>query len=462
MPSLKQSINFSESPESSKNIKRLKSINWTPRKLNIISTPKSIDIDKRKFSRKRTIPIGTLTEILNLSINDLNHYSTSNDLNVNATSLKAFWSIKYTSGDKPNSCEYSQLLLANHQLYLCEGHNNKDFSDVKSLDLITWKWNSINTSKYIKGIIGQTVLPYKNKLFLYGGYSVNTSSEREYITKVHCYSIKRKKWYKLKSLGIAPFTRRYHSACKIEKFMIIYGGILSNSKVSSDLLCFNMKNKYWEKIDSQNTPGPRSYSSLTAIFLNPKVNLNNCGSISEMIKYSILKNSGFYLYGGKDQVGKCSSDIFYLSINNDIFMWTKIDAKGRTPPSRYSHAAININQRIFIFGGRSNNGGLNIGDYALGDLCVFNVINSTWESFDIKGNIPESRWGHSMSAYGTKIYLFGGITHKKFMDNSLYCLETDEETIMSFENEDQLEENDKGEEGYFKRSESIVKKSRLM
>mmetsp|Transcript_14730 Transcript_14730/g.14808 ORF Transcript_14730/g.14808 Transcript_14730/m.14808 type:complete len:112 (+) Transcript_14730:390-725(+) len=64
------------------------------------------------------------------------------------------------------------------------------------------------------------------------------------------------------------------------------------------------------------------------------------------------------------------------------------------------------------------------GDSCLNDLNVFNVETLTWEIIEIHGASPEGRWGHTMAGYGTRILLFGGMCHKKYMTSDLYCLET--------------------------------------
>lgn len=58
------------------------------------------------------------------------------------------------------------------------------------------------------------------------------------------------------------------------------------------------------------------------------------------------------------------------------------------------------------------------------DLWVFDLVQHSWSKIDTKGYMPEERNGHSLTNYGDKLVLFGGIhdiTHEK---NDLVVFDT--------------------------------------
>lgn len=83
---------------------------------------------------------------------------------------------------------------------------------------------------------------------------------------------------------------------------------------------------------------------------------------------------------------------------------------------------IEVDDCIIMFGGANRQ------QENFNDLIIYrrNDVNSTWKSVDCHGDIPASRSGHAVAAYGRFMLLFGGIdfTEEKCY-NDLYCLNID-------------------------------------
>ena len=90
-----------------------------------------------------------------------------------------------------------------------------------------------------------------------------------------------------------------------------------------------------------------------------------------------------------------------------------------------------------MFGGRGCSLDSTSIDVALGDLHVFNVFTLMWQEFEVKGISPCPRWGHSVAAVGSKIMVFGGLTHRQVMSAEIYCLETDTDVVSKLYPEDE-------------------------
>lgn len=82
--------------------------------------------------------------------------------------------------------------------------------------------------------------------------------------------------------------------------------------------------------------------------------------------------------------------------------WTQIDCVGFIPTPREGHAAALVNDVMYIFGGRTDEG------VDLGDLAAFRISTRRWYSFQNMGPAPSPRSGHSMTAFGKQIIVMAG------------------------------------------------------
>lgn len=95
--------------------------------------------------------------------------------------------------------------------------------------------------------------------------------------------------------------------------------------------------------------------------------------------------------------------------------WVKKTINGPVPAPRQGHAAAVVDKKAYIFGGSSGSwfGGEHSESTSdpvyLNDLFVLKIgIQVTWERLQQLGDIPCVRDGHTLSAVGTVLYLFGG------------------------------------------------------
>src|SRR5882757_348069 len=82
--------------------------------------------------------------------------------------------------------------------------------------------------------------------------------------------------------------------------------------------------------------------------------------------------------------------------------WTQQDCIGYIPAPREGHSAALVNDVMYIFGGRTEEG------TDLGDLAAFRITSKRWYTFQNMGPSPSPRSGHSMTAYRDKIIVLAG------------------------------------------------------
>jgi chromosome segregation ATPase len=82
--------------------------------------------------------------------------------------------------------------------------------------------------------------------------------------------------------------------------------------------------------------------------------------------------------------------------------WAQQDCIGFIPAPREGHSAALVNDVMYIFGGRTEEG------TDLGDLAAFRISSRRWYTFQNMGPSPSQRSGHSMTAHGKHIIVLAG------------------------------------------------------
>lgn len=82
--------------------------------------------------------------------------------------------------------------------------------------------------------------------------------------------------------------------------------------------------------------------------------------------------------------------------------WAQLDCIGYIPAPREGHAAALVEDVMYIFGGRTEEGS------DLGDLAAFRISSRRWYTFQNMGPSPSPRSGHSMTTVGKSIVVLGG------------------------------------------------------
>ena len=106
-----------------------------------------------------------------------------------------------------------------------------------------------------------------------------------------------------------------------------------------------------------------------------------------------------YLFGGTDGVS-WFRDVWAYSPHTNS--WTQLECNGHIPAPREGHAAALVNDVMYIFGGRNEDGN------DLGDLAAFRLSSRRWYTFQNMGPSPSPRSGHSMTTVGRQIVVLAG------------------------------------------------------
>ena len=121
-------------------------------------------------------------------------------------------------------------------------------------------------------------------------------------------------------------------------------------------------------------------------------------------------------------------------------MWTQLDCIGYIPAPREGHSAALVNDVMYIFGGRTEEG------TDLGDLAAFKITSRRWYTFQNMGPSPSPRSGHSMTAFGKQIVVLAGEPSSAPRDagelSLVYILDTGK---IRYPNDQQIQQTPSGE-----------------
>lgn len=195
-----------------------------------------------------------------------------------------------------------------------------------------------------------------------------------------------------------------------ERKIVLFGGTLnSGKKISSELYLFDSRDKYWLKLNSNNSPKGRAAHASASI-----------------------KNKVIY-YGGLINIGQYADDnLLLLEINENVITdikWRKIPNKGKTPGKRYGHTMEFLNHNLFLYGGSfySEQHKKNIN---LNDIWIFDTNCNEWTQLkeENKNDKIPARVYHTFCLYNKinrendTLVLYGGRDSNFRSLNDLYIL----------------------------------------
>ncbi|KAJ0983058.1 hypothetical protein J5N97_011313 [Dioscorea zingiberensis] len=88
-------------------------------------------------------------------------------------------------------------------------------------------------------------------------------------------------------------------------------------------------------------------------------------------------------------------------LNTETLQWTEVSVQGEWPSARHSHSLVAYGSQLFMFGGYD-------GEETLSDLYSFDVRTFLWKKVKTIGRSPFPRFSHSMFIYKNYLGIIGG------------------------------------------------------
>ncbi|KAI0152990.1 hypothetical protein GGR57DRAFT_503123 [Xylariaceae sp. FL1272] len=235
--------------------------------------------------------------------------------------------------------------------------------------------------------VGHASLLVGNAFIVYGGDTKIEESDTLDET-LYLLNTSTRQWSRALPAGPRPSGRYGHSLNIVGSKIYIYGGQVEgyfmNDLSAFDLNQLQMPNNRWEVMigNTESNSGPNGKV--------PPARTNHT-----MITY----NDKLYLFGGTNGFQWFNDVWCYDPMINK---WDQLDCIGYIPLPREGHAAALIDDVMYVFGGRTEEGS------DLGDLAAFRISSRRWYTFQNMGPTPSPRSGHSMTAVGKSVVVVGG------------------------------------------------------
>ena len=128
-----------------------------------------------------------------------------------------------------------------------------------------------------------------------------------------------------------------------------------------------------------------------------------------------------YVLGGRTDSGSPIDAIYYASINSDGTIGSWQVSSVSLPQAIWGHTAHYVNGYIYVVGGTN----LTNEATAIDSVYYANVYpNGNLSEFSATSSLPQTRNGHTMVTYDSKLFVIGGYDSTGTKDDSVYFAET--------------------------------------
>ncbi|KAJ5132321.1 hypothetical protein N7448_006479 [Penicillium atrosanguineum] len=229
--------------------------------------------------------------------------------------------------------------------------------------------------------VGHASLLVGNAFIVFGGDTkINENDALD--DTLYLLNTSSRQWSRAIPPGSRPSGRYGHTLNILGSKLYVFGGQVEGF-FFNDLIAFdlnqlqNSSNKTATKVVLQKVKSPPARTNHTIVTYNDKL----------------------FLFGGTNGV-KWFNDVW--AFDPRVGTWAEMDCVGFIPTPREGHASALVNDVMYVFGGRTDEG------MDLGDLSAFRISTRRWYSFQNMGPAPSPRSGHSMTAFGKQIIIMAG------------------------------------------------------
>ncbi|KAI0283596.1 hypothetical protein BGY98DRAFT_682331 [Russula aff. rugulosa BPL654] len=274
------------------------------------------------------------------------------------------------------------------ELFLFGGYIQSSDSPSNDLYVISIRDFSTTLVQTIGGVpsarFGHRAVLTGTSLLIWGGntkYGNQNAQNQSYDDSLYLLNLVLRKWTRIVVHGPGPGGRCFHTMNLIGSKLFVFGGSDSTRNYNDiwalDLNCLR-SNPFWESYE----PAPGNEKPL------PRAR-----------HVSVTTGDRIIIFGG------CADKNYFndtWSFNISTRKWTELQYIGSIPSPRAWHAAVLIDDVMYVYGGRT------VGGTILGDMTTLNLSTQRWTSFQDIGPSPSARSSHAMACDGTRVFVLGG------------------------------------------------------
>eukprot|EP01027_Heterolobosea_sp_BB2_P015223 GEZU01021805.1.p1 GENE.GEZU01021805.1~~GEZU01021805.1.p1 ORF type:complete len:416 (+),score=104.51 GEZU01021805.1:713-1960(+) len=271
---------------------------------------------------------------------------------------------KKATGEHPGPCSGHAVVRINENELLCFGGGavGKYHNGVYILNLATSTWRKVETKGIIEvqGRTEHSMCKYGNKVYVYGGRAL-----QHWFDHVLSLDLDTMEWKEEQTYGRPPRKRSLQASVLVGERWYIHGGYGQNYMMNGDFYILNLNSMTWVEVKPtiETPPTSQSDSPTNAAIHVPPPPL--AGHTMVQVQNKI------YLYGGVSH-NAFPNDMY--EYDTDRNTWTKITKfKGAPPAARSRHSCVAFGTKLVICCGMAASGQM------LGDFVIFDTVTRAYK-----------------------------------------------------------------------------------
>jgi hypothetical protein len=249
---------------------------------------------------------------------------------------------------------------------------------------------------------------WEDKMVIYGGQDLKEGPQNG-MWMIEISQFDQGEWDEIKTPDTCALCR--HTAILKGDFMYLFGGSNGQHEFNRTLI-YNLRTLQYREILPDNPQIPPALDSHSAC-------LYEDGTAAWMI-----------VFGGFS-IGERTNNVYSLNLNTE--KW-KLAQTTKGPEPRSNHSAVIFQDRMYIFGGISEEG------EKINELWRLDLRTYVWENLKCNGDIPSGRSGQSAIVYNEHMILFGGMKDITKETNDMYSYNFFTSTWVMFQYEHQIKD----------------------
>uniref|UniRef100_A0A7M5V676 BTB domain-containing protein n=1 Tax=Clytia hemisphaerica TaxID=252671 RepID=A0A7M5V676_9CNID len=248
-----------------------------------------------------------------------------------------------------------------------------------------------------------TLVAWSDLLYVFGG-----DNGKRMLNDLLRFDIKENTWGRVVTTGTPPAPRYHHSAVVYANSMFVFGGYTGDIYSNSNL---RNKNDLFE------------YRFNTGQWIEWQVNGKK--PVARSAHGAVVYKSSVWIFAGYDGNARLN-DMWMVGLTDPVPFWTEVTQLGKRPPTCCNFPVAVARDSMYVFSGQS-------GAKITNDLFLFNFPERKWTRIVtehlLKGTHPppSRRYGHTMVAHDTHVYVFGGVADNN-LPNDLFWYDLDTKT----------------------------------
>ncbi|KAK9430019.1 hypothetical protein V1505DRAFT_372433 [Lipomyces doorenjongii] len=256
-------------------------------------------------------------------------------------------------------------------------------NDLWVIELDTYTVRQLQVADLVSGRYGHASELVGNAFIVFGGDTRYPGTKEKIDDNLYFLNTSTHQWSKPIVTGPRPPARYGHTMNIIGSKLYVFGGRFDDN-FFNDLYSFDLNTvqgatteSRWELIKPASDVVPPTRTNHSAAIFNGRL----------------------YIFGGTNS-SECYNDTWCFDPIE--VTWKQLSCVGYFPKPCEGHKAAIVGNIMYIFGGRSADG------TNLRNLASLKLTTNRWYTFQNMGPAPSARYGHTMSAFGSKIFTLGG------------------------------------------------------